>query len=87
MILFLHEQRLGVNKDMNEIIMRHGMSLLVNDTLENVQKIVYSDDVSVCSQFWHACTTYGHIIEGRGCRHAYLDFCWAKIDFLSQYRL
>ena len=39
MILFLHEQRLGVNKDMNEIIMRHGMSLLVNDTLENVQKM------------------------------------------------
>ena len=50
-------------------------------------EVVYSDDVSVCSQFWHACTTYGHIIEGRGCRHAYLDFCWAKIDFQSQYRL
>ena len=49
--------------------------------------LVYSDDVSVCSQFWHACTTYGHIIKGRGCRHAYLDFCWAKIDFQSQYRL
>ena len=29
-----------MNKDINEIILRHGMSLLVNDdTLENVQKM------------------------------------------------
>ena len=41
-----------------------------------------ADDVAISSKFcdfWHACTTYGDMVGGMGCRHAYQGFSIWKL--------